>query len=217
MPPDPSRPCKRPGCPGFTTGGTRYCAAHQPLARAEIAATRAHLDARRGTAHARGYDGRWSDLSRQLRTRYPFSCGYLTRTAFWTPAHAMEFHALREWHVSRGRYLEFMRQVAADWSLHPQLSTLNSCYHFHPSPQPEPVEVTDHIIPHRGEPALFWAEWNLQTLSKRQHDTKTATEDGGFRGAPSSAKDQETKRPKDQETSAKSLGPSSLGPLVPYL
>ena len=30
--------------------------------------------------------------------------------------------------------------------------------------------VADHILPHRGDPALFWDEQNLQTVSKAWHD-----------------------------------------------
>jgi predicted kinase len=45
-------------------------------------------------------------------------------------------------------------------------------------------EVVDHIIPHKGDYELFWDEGNWQTLCKRCHDVKTATEDGGFGAAP---------------------------------
>lgn len=31
--------------------------------------------------------------------------------------------------------------------------------------------VADHIIPHRGDPALFWDMSNLQTLTKQCHDS----------------------------------------------
>ena len=40
--------------------------------------------------------------------------------------------------------------------------------------------VVDHIVPHRGDPALFHDQHNWQPLCKRHHDRKTATEDGGF-------------------------------------
>lgn len=32
--------------------------------------------------------------------------------------------------------------------------------------------VADHIQPHRGDPALFWSEANLQTLCKPCHDRR---------------------------------------------
>lgn len=41
-------------------------------------------------------------------------------------------------------------------------------------------EVTDHIVPHRGDMDLFWDRDNWQPLCKRHHDIKTAKEDGGF-------------------------------------
>ena len=40
--------------------------------------------------------------------------------------------------------------------------------------------VVDHIIPHKGDQALFWDESNWQPLCKRCHDRKTVREDGGF-------------------------------------
>lgn len=40
--------------------------------------------------------------------------------------------------------------------------------------------VVDHILPHRGDRALFWDKANHQPLCKSCHDRKTALEDGGF-------------------------------------
>ncbi len=37
--------------------------------------------------------------------------------------------------------------------------------------------VVDHIIPHRGDPQLFWNQSNWQALCKSCHDHKTMTED----------------------------------------
>jgi 5-methylcytosine-specific restriction protein A len=42
------------------------------------------------------------------------------------------------------------------------------------------AEVVDHIIPHRGDKKLFWDSSNWQGLTKRDHDRKTAIEDGGW-------------------------------------
>ena len=44
----------------------------------------------------------------------------------------------------------------------------------------EAATVTDHIVPHRGDSGLKWDRNNWQSLCKRCHDVKTATEDGGF-------------------------------------
>lgn len=35
----------------------------------------------------------------------------------------------------------------------------------------------DHIVPHRGDPALFWDESNWQALCHRCHSVKTRNED----------------------------------------
>jgi 5-methylcytosine-specific restriction protein A len=40
--------------------------------------------------------------------------------------------------------------------------------------------VVDHIVPHKGDKVKFWDSSNWQSLCKRCHDAKTATEDGGF-------------------------------------
>lgn len=37
--------------------------------------------------------------------------------------------------------------------------------------------VVDHIIPHRGDPKLFWDESNWQALCKKCHDKKTGKYD----------------------------------------
>jgi 5-methylcytosine-specific restriction protein A len=42
---------------------------------------------------------------------------------------------------------------------------------------------TDHVIPHHGDPALFWDETNWQPLCRRHHSQKTYTETLGRRDA----------------------------------
>ena len=42
----------------------------------------------------------------------------------------------------------------------------------------EVADTVDHIVPHRGNPALFYDPGNLQALCKACHDKKTWTEDG---------------------------------------
>lgn len=44
-----------------------------------------------------------------------------------------------------------------------------------------PSDVCDHIIPHRGDEALFWDPDNKQALCKRCHDRKTRVEMQEFR------------------------------------
>lgn len=43
-----------------------------------------------------------------------------------------------------------------------------------------PATQVDHIIPHKGNQDLFWAESNWQGLCDSHHSQKTAREDGGF-------------------------------------
>jgi 5-methylcytosine-specific restriction protein A len=38
--------------------------------------------------------------------------------------------------------------------------------------------TVDHIIPHKGDKALFWNRANWQAMAKPCHDAKTAREDG---------------------------------------
>jgi 5-methylcytosine-specific restriction enzyme A len=44
----------------------------------------------------------------------------------------------------------------------------------------EASTVVDHIIPHQGDPDLFWNPDNHQALCTSCHSRKTAKEDGGF-------------------------------------
>jgi 5-methylcytosine-specific restriction protein A len=48
----------------------------------------------------------------------------------------------------------------------------------------EAAEVVDHKRPHRGDATLLYDWSNLQSLSKRCHDRKTATQDSGFARRP---------------------------------
>ena len=43
-----------------------------------------------------------------------------------------------------------------------------------------PATDVDHIVPHKGNPDLFWDYDNLQALCHKCHSRKTAKEDGGF-------------------------------------
>lgn len=40
--------------------------------------------------------------------------------------------------------------------------------------------VVDHIVPHQGDPKLFWDRSNHQPLCHQCHSRKTVKEDGGF-------------------------------------
>jgi 5-methylcytosine-specific restriction protein A len=40
----------------------------------------------------------------------------------------------------------------------------------------EPASILDHVVPHRGDPVLFWSESNWQSLCATCHGIKTARE-----------------------------------------
>jgi 5-methylcytosine-specific restriction protein A len=42
-----------------------------------------------------------------------------------------------------------------------------------------PADVTDHKVPHKGDPVLFWDKANWQSLCFSHHNAKTNREDRG--------------------------------------
>ncbi|MGA9851855.1 MAG: HNH endonuclease [Gammaproteobacteria bacterium] len=42
------------------------------------------------------------------------------------------------------------------------------------------ASVVDHIVPHRGNTTIFWDRTNWQSLCRRCHNRKTATQDSRF-------------------------------------
>lgn len=46
------------------------------------------------------------------------------------------------------------------------------------------ASVVDHVVPHRGNNALFFDQENLRSMCKRCHDRKTVRFDGGFGNRP---------------------------------
>lgn len=110
--------CSSPGCPQLSLVGMSKCEEHEQ-------ASRQAADARRPTAHERGYTARWHAASKRYLADHPYcadGCG--------------------------GR-----------------------------------ASVVDHIMPHKGDQALFWDEANWQGLTKAHHDRKTAKENGGYGNA----------------------------------
>jgi 5-methylcytosine-specific restriction protein A len=77
---------------------------------------------------------------------------------------------------ARGYTRDWQRESAAFLREHP----LCECDECKKLGRVRPSQVTDHIIPHKGDPKLFWDRSNWQAMSKPCHDRKTATEDGGF-------------------------------------
>ena len=120
MPNAAPRPCPHPGCGRLVRDGKTYCATHR-------AQRQQQQDAKRGTAHERGYSSRW----RKARETY-----------------------LRSHPVCRLCEAKGIVRAAS---------------------------VVDHIVPHRGDQALFWdSAGNWQSLCVPCHSAKTVREDGGF-------------------------------------
>jgi len=69
VPSAPRKPCRSPGC--STLGTTTYCEKHTIKKEAEVVATRIKYDKERGTSASRGYNYRWSKVSKQYRINHP--------------------------------------------------------------------------------------------------------------------------------------------------
>ena len=174
----PKRPCKSPGCSALVAvnEGT-YCPVHRRNAPSTV--NRQLSDRHRGTAADRGYDATWQRERLAFLAKWPLCTGVLFATEAWTIELAIEFHHHRESKREKGNLLIFShrehvapnpRASVSQWlAQHP-------IYRLAPWDITRPATVVDHIIPHKGDHLLMWAEWNWQPLTKRAHDRKTATE-----------------------------------------
>jgi len=79
----------------------------------------------------------------------------------------------KEWHsLYDSRWQRYRRQFLAE---HP------ACVDPFDTHGPLVIAtVVDHKVPHRGDRELFWDPGNHWALCKRDHDRKTAEQDGGF-------------------------------------
>lgn len=68
---------------------------------------------------------------------------------------------------ARGYNAEWRKARAAFLKRHPL------CVECQREGKLTPATVVEHIIPHRGDPQLFWDEGNWQALCKGCHDRKT--------------------------------------------
>ena len=180
MPAAPKHACRSPGCAALIAGGAgSYCPAHIRTERAQAK----RRDRARGTAHERGYTAQWAQSARAFLAAWPLCSGVLIPTRSWTPELAQGFHAARAQDREAGRILLYLGgrvTIAARFLAEHPIYSFEEWSFGHPS------AVVDHIIPHKGNPDLFWAEWNWQPLAKRAHDRKTAREDrGGWPVSPS--------------------------------
>jgi 5-methylcytosine-specific restriction protein A len=104
------------------------------------------------------------------RCAYP-TCTTLTREK-WCPAHT----GMRVWRAagSSRQVPEWLRKQVLEEE------PLCQCTEHKGRDDAPASTIVDHIIPHKGDRALFLSRANLQGLAKRCHDRKTAREDGGF-------------------------------------
>lgn len=87
MPSAPRRPCAKPGC--NVLSNSTYCEAHTKAKEVAVKVERVRYDKERGTAHSRGYDGRWSKYSKQFRINNPL-CVMCLEKGKLTPAQCVD-------------------------------------------------------------------------------------------------------------------------------
>jgi 5-methylcytosine-specific restriction protein A len=102
-------------------------------------------------------------------------CGVLVPGGGWCEAHKAERWA----RADRNRGTAHERGYGARWRKARKAFIAAHPICNHPGCE-QPASVVDHIVPHRGDPRLFWDATNWQGLCKPHHDAKTAREDGGF-------------------------------------
>lgn len=141
-----------------------YCPQHRRLTAQTVRAA----DRFRGTAAERGYGWQWQQERLDFLAKWPVCLGVLTATPLWSLELAEEFHALREQQREAGLVVRYHANVLTWLEEHP-------IYRFEPAAV-SAATVVDHIVPHKGNPELFWGAWNWQPLTKQLHDRKTATE-----------------------------------------
>jgi 5-methylcytosine-specific restriction protein A len=71
---------------------------------------------------------------------------------------------------ARGYGVRWRRARAAYLAQHPLCASCQTAGRL------VPATVVDHMVPHRGDPVLFWDEANWAALCKSCHDAKTARE-----------------------------------------
>ena len=112
-------------------------------------------------------------------------CTHLTRGRYCptcAPAQARAKHQAydqtRGTATARGYDARWQKARAAYLARHPL------CVECERQGRVTAATVVDHIVPHKGDQRLFWDQANWQSRCKPCHDTKTASEDGGFGNLP---------------------------------
>lgn len=101
--------------------------------------------------------------------RFP-GCPGLCETGVYCKAHAQySTDRVRGGAAARGYGRKWRKARALYLERHPL------CAECLKERKATPATVVDHIIPHRGDPALFWDVDNWQPLCKPCHDRKTGS------------------------------------------
>jgi 5-methylcytosine-specific restriction protein A len=115
-------------------------------------------------------------------------CAALVSRARYCSAHAAQrgFSSSTRQEVERSRGNRHERGYTNDWVKASRAFRLAHplCVRCEQMGRLTPTAVTDHIVPHKGDRALFWDRSNWQPLCKSCHDAKTAREDGPARAMP---------------------------------
>ena len=91
-----------------------------------------------------------------------------------TPRHHTAQQEARESSTQRGYSYKWQRAARGYLARNPL------CVDCVAQGQVKAAAQVDHIIPHRGDMALFWDQGNWQGLCASHHSRKTVREDGGF-------------------------------------
>lgn len=110
--------------------------------------------------------------------RYP-RCGVLVRGGGWCEKHKGQRHVendrRRGTAAQRGYGSRWQRARLAFLAAHP-LCEMDCAREGRVTV----ATVVDHVVPHKGDPVLFWDEENWQAGCETCHNRKTARQDGGF-------------------------------------
>lgn len=112
-----------------------------------------------------------------MRALLVAGCG-LANHPFYKLARWCGLHGLRRAHLGREPVCRYCRQAGVTND-----GSLTAAGEAQPDRRRRFL-VVDHIVPHRGDPALFWDGTNLQTLCPDHHDVvKQREEVRGFSNA----------------------------------
>ena len=102
--------------------------------------------------------------------RFPGCAGFCEQGQVYCKDHiGLSNEHLRGGAASRG-YDRKWRDARASFLRHNPL-----CVQCFSDGKLKPATVVDHIVPHRGDPDLFWNQRNWQPLCKSCHDKKTGS------------------------------------------